>query len=236
MHAPTNLPISQSTNLPFAVLWDLDGTLVDTKAFHYQSWALALPEFGYPFPADRFERSFGMNNNGVLEVFLGRPVEPELVAAISERKETLFRELLHGNVQALPGVQDWLARLRGWGARQAVASSAPPANIDIMLGELGLAPYFDAVVSGYALPSKPDPAVFLQAAEQVGVPPQSCIVMEDATAGVGAARRAGMRCIAVASTNLPAALHEADLVVERWDQLDEAGFLRLLSAGHRRVD
>jgi beta-phosphoglucomutase len=236
MHQPTNLPISQSTNLPFAVLWDLDGTLVDTKEFHYQSWKLALPEFGVAFPADRFQRSFGMNNAGVLEVFLGRPVEPELLATISERKEILFRELLHGNVQALPGVRAWLDRLQDWGARQAVASSAPPANIDIMLGELGLAPYFDAIVSGYELPSKPDPAVFLRAAEQVGVAPRDCIVMEDATAGVAAARSAGMRCIAVASTNPAAALHEADLVIERWDQLDEAGFLRLLSAAYLRVD
>jgi HAD superfamily hydrolase (TIGR01509 family) len=226
--------MSQSTNLPtipspLAVLWDLDGTLVDTKEFHYRSWALALPEFGYPFPADRFQRSFGMNNSGVLEVFLGRPVEPELVDAISMRKEILFRELLHGNVRALPGVQQWLDRLRRWGARQAVASSAPPANIDVMLGELGIAPYFDAVVSGYDLPSKPDPAVFLQAAERLGVPRRDCIVMEDAVAGVQAARRAGMRCIAVASTNPVEALHEADIVVERWDQLDEAGFASLIA-------
>jgi HAD superfamily hydrolase (TIGR01509 family) len=233
--------MSQSTNLPtfptpFAVLWDLDGTLVDTRDFHYKSWALALPEFGYPFPADRFQRSFGMNNAGVLEVFLGRPVEPELVQAIGERKEILFRELLHGNVQALPGVRDWLERLRSWGARQAVATSAPPANIEVMLGELGIIGYFDAVVSGYELPSKPDPAVFLRAAEQVGLPPAACIVMEDATAGVAGARRAGMRCIAVASTNPVEALDEADLVVERWDQLDESGFLRLLSAVDLRVD
>ncbi len=105
-----------------------------------------------------------------------------------------------------------------------------------MLDELGIGPYFDAVVSGYELPSKPDPAVFLRAAEKVGVSPLACIVMEDAVAGVRAARRAGMRCIAVASTNPPAALHDADLVVERWDQLDEAGFLRLLSAADLGVD
>jgi HAD superfamily hydrolase (TIGR01509 family) len=233
--------MSQSTNLPtfptpFAVLWDLDGTLVDTRDFHYKSWALALPEFGYPFPADRFQRSFGMNNAGVLEVFLGRPVEPELVQAIGERKEILFRELLHGNVQALPGVRDWLERLRSWGARQAVATSAPPANIEVMLGELGIGPYFDAVVSGYDLPSKPDPSVFLRAAKEVGVPPPACIVMEDAVAGVRAARRAGMRCIAVASTNPVEALDEADLVVERWDQLNKSGFLRLLSAVDLGVD
>ncbi len=146
----------------------------------------------------------------------------------------MFRELLHGNVQALPGVREWLERLQGWGARQAVASSAPPANIDIMLGELGIAPHFDAIVSGYALPSKPDPAVFLQAAEQVGVAPQACIVMEDAVAGVRAARRAGMRCIAVASTNPVEALHEADWVVERWDHLDAADFVRLASGVNLR--
>jgi len=212
---------------PFAILWDLDGTLVDTKDFHRQSWALTAPEFNFDFSTERFERSFGMNNNGVLEVFLGRPVEPELVQAIGERKEILFRELLHGNVQALPGVTGWLERLRGWGARQAVASSAPPANIDVMLGELGIAGTFDAIVSGHALPSKPDPAVFWQAARRLDLPPSACIVMEDAVAGVQAARRAGMRCIAVASTHPPAALHEADLVVAGWDQLDEESFVRL---------
>jgi HAD superfamily hydrolase (TIGR01509 family) len=173
-----------------------------------------------------------MNNAGVLEVFLGRPVEPELVQAIGERKEILFRDLLHGNVQALPGVQDWLERLRRWGARQAVATSAPPANIDIMLGELGITGYFDAIVSGYALPSKPDPAVFLQAAKRVDVTPPSCIVMEDATAGVEAARRAGMRCVAVASTNPVEALHAADLVVERWDLLSAVDFADLASKVH----
>ncbi len=229
MPQSTHLPTLPS---PFAVLWDLDGTLVDTKEFHYQSWKLALPEFGFAFPADRFQRSFGMNNAGVLEVFLGRPVEPELVQAIGERKEILFRDLLHGNVQALPGVQDWLERLRRWGARQAVATSAPPANIDIMLGELGITGYFDAIVSGYALPSKPDPAVFLQAAKRVDVTPPSCIVMEDATAGVEAARRAGMRCVAVASTNPVEALHAADLVVERWDLLSAVDFADLASKVH----
>ncbi|MBE2233619.1 MAG: HAD family phosphatase [Anaerolinea sp.] len=212
---------------PFAILWDLDGTLVDTKDFHHQSWALTAPEFNFDFSTERFERSFGMNNNGMLEVFLGRPVEPELVQAIGERKETLFRELLHGNVQALPGAISWLERLRGWGARQAVASSAPPANIDVMLGELGIAGTFDAIVSGHALPSKPDPAVFWQAAQHLDLSPDACIVMEDAVVGVQAARRAGMRCIAVASTHPPAALHEADLVVAGWDRLDEESFVRL---------
>lgn len=236
MYQPTNLPLSQPTTHPFAVLWDLDGTLVDTGDMHFKAWALALPEFGFPFPADKFHGSFGMNNTGTLQVLLGRKPEPELGKAIADRKEALFRELVRGHVRLLPGALDWLAQLHRWGARQAVASSAPQANIDAIMSELDILPYFAAVVSGYDLPSKPDPAVFLQAAQQVGVEPRDCIVMEDATAGVAAARRAGMRCIAVASTNPVEALHEADLVVERWDRLGEGVFLRLLSAGNGRVD
>ena len=76
-------------HLPLGVLWDLDGTLVDTGDFHYKSWALALPAFGYPFPADQFHRSFGMNNTGVLEVLLGWRPEPELATAIADRSRQL---------------------------------------------------------------------------------------------------------------------------------------------------
>jgi len=216
-------------HLPLGVLWDLDGTLVDTVDFHHKSWALALPEFGYPFPEDKFHRSFGMNNTGVLEVFLGWRPEPELATAIGDRKEELFRELLRGNVRTLPGVRLWLEQLRGWGARQAVASSAPHDNIDAMMGELDILPYFDAVVSGYELPSKPHPAVFLKAARIIGVAPEACVVMEDAVAGVQAAKLAGMRCIAVTTTNPAEALHEADIVVDRLSNLRAEAFEGLMS-------
>ena len=213
---------------PFGVLWDLDGTIVDTGDFHYQSWAMALPEFGIPFSAEKFRRTFGMTNEGVLAIFMDGAADPALVEAVANRKEELFRDLLPGNVRALPGVMDWLERLRDAGARQALASSAPPANIDLMLDELTLRPYFAAVVSGTGLPSKPDPAVFFTAAERIGVTPRQCVVMEDALAGVGAARNAGMRCIAVTTTNPAEALQAADIVVERLDQLSEDAFQRLL--------
>ena len=109
-----------------------------------------------------------------------------------------------------------------------MASSAPAANIDVLVDELGLWPYFQAIVSGALLPSKPDPSVFLQAAAAIEIAPSQCLVFEDAVAGVGAARRAGMRCIAVTTTNPAAALADADLVVERLDGLTEAAFWSLL--------
>jgi HAD superfamily hydrolase (TIGR01509 family) len=201
------------------VLWDMDGVLVDTGEFHYQSWEKILAEVGVPFDWERFQAAFGKNNADTLAAFLGRPPDAELLRTVSERKERLFRQLIHGHAEALPGVRLWLESLRSLGARQVVASSAPQENIDFLVDELGLRPYFVALCAGHSLPGKPDPTLFLQAAGILGLQPKDCIVIEDSLAGLEAARRAGMKCIAVATTNPAEALLMADLVVERLDQL-----------------
>jgi len=209
------------------ILWDLDGVLVDTGELHFQAWSQVLPEYGIPFTRESFQATFGMNNTGVLSALLGRTPEPELLTAISDRKEKLFRQAVRNRAQPLPGVRVWLERLKAAGAWQAIASSAPPANIDALVDELGLRPYFAAIVSGFDLPGKPDPAVFLKAARLIGVPPGRCVVVEDAVAGVEAARRAGMKCIAVTTTNPAQALQGAHIVVERLDTLPPDTFERL---------
>ena len=210
------------------IIWDMDGVLVDTGEFHFQAWSRALPEYGISFSRELFTATFGMNNAGILEVLLGEPPAPELLAEISDRKEQLFRQAVRGRVQPLPGVLAWLERLKAAGLRQAIASSAPPANIDALVDELGLRDHFDAIVSGSDLPGKPDPALFLKAARLIGVPPERCVVVEDAVAGVEAARRAGMKCIAVTTTSPAHALNEADVIVERLDALPLDTFERLL--------
>jgi HAD superfamily hydrolase (TIGR01509 family) len=143
------------------------------------------------------------------------------VAAVSDRKERLFRDAIRGHAQPLPGVRAWLERLAAAGTVQAIASSAPQANIDALVDELNLRAYFAALVSGEHLPGKPDPAVFLEAARRLDVSPVQCIVVEDAPVGVESAHRAGMKCIAVATTRPPDALQAADLIVERLDALPE---------------
>ncbi|MEE8389640.1 MAG: HAD family phosphatase [Anaerolineae bacterium] len=213
----------------YGVLWDMDGVLIDTGEFHFQAWSQILLEHAIPFSRELFQATFGMNNTGVLSTLLGRVPASEFVAEISERKEWLFRQAIKGHAQPLPGVRAWLKNLKAAGARQAIASSAPPANIEPLVDELGLRSYFDAIVSGADLPGKPDPAVFLQAARLVGIPPERCVVVEDAVAGVEAARRAGMRCIAVTTTNPANALMNADVVVERLDTLSEDTFERLFN-------
>lgn len=212
----------------FGVLWDMDGVLVDTAELHYRSWKRTLDEAGIPFDREVFRETFGMNNAGILEHLLDEKPDPDLLRKISDRKESLFRESVPGNVQLLPGVIAWLVRLHQSGARMAVASSAPHANIETLVKELHIGPYFLALVSGADLPGKPDPATFLEAARQIGVEPARCVVVEDAVAGVQGAIHAGMKSIAVTNTHPRSALSKADIVVDSLEELPEGAFKDLL--------
>lgn len=223
---PENLTSSDAP--AFAVLWDLDGVLCDSAELHYQSWVVAFGEHGYSCEPDFFMRTFGMNNEGVIRARLGAP-PAELIEQIGERKEILFRRMIPGGLKIFPGVRNWLERLRSVGTPMAVASSAPLQNILDALDELGLRAYFQAIISVAGRPGKPDPLVFLEAAEKLGFPPGRCIVIEDAIPGVEAAKRAGMRCIAVLTTNPAEALQAADVIVERLDQLLGDTFQRLIA-------
>ena len=210
------------------VLWDMDGVLISTGEFHWRAWSKTFSERGIPFTQEQFRATFGMNNTGIIKRLLGETTARDLIAEISATKERLFREAVKGHARLLPGVQGWLDRLQDWGVGQAIASSAPPANIDALVDELGIRCYFAAIVSGADLPGKPDPAVFLEAARLLGVSPEGCVVVEDAVAGVEAAKRGGMKCVAVTTTNPAHKLSDADVVVERLDALPADEFSRLL--------
>ena len=212
-----------------AVLWDMDGVLIDTGPLHFSTWEAALAPEGITLTPEMFRRTFGMNNRGVLTIVYGYEPEAALLARLSEEKEVAFRRLIRGNAQPLPGVVRWLQRHQAAGVRQAVASSGPMENIEAVVDELGLRPYFDMLVSAARMPGKPDPAVFLEAARRLEVPPAACVVVEDAVAGVEAARRAGMRCLAVTTTNPASALTGADLIVDSLADLPDDAFDRLLA-------
>jgi beta-phosphoglucomutase family hydrolase len=209
----------------------MDGVLVDTGPSHFEAWRQVLAEHGTPFSLRQFRVTFGMNNAGVLDAVYDEDLAAEEVQAISDRKEILFRQAVRGRARLLPGVRDWLTWLRNQGVRQAIASSAPHANIDVLVDELDLRDYFEAIVSGAGLPGKPNPDVFLEAARQIGVPPADCVVVEDAIAGVQGAVNAGMRCIAVTNTTNADNLAAADIVVDGLDELTEAAFLQWPTEG-----
>ena len=227
------MPVNKSVSLPdpssIAVLWDMDGVLVDTAELHYQTWKQTLADYGIPFSRQIFNEFFGMNNEQTLTGILGRPPEPSFLQELSDNKENKFRKSIHGQIELYPGVRKLLQDLQRAGVRQAIASSAPQENIDALVIKLNMASFFQAIVSGCELKSKPDPATFLLAAERLGVPPRYCVVIEDALHGIEAARRAGMKCIAVATTNPIDLLSPANLVVGSINELSVARILDLIN-------
>ena len=213
----------------YAVLWDMDGVLVDTGEFHFESWVKTFEEKEIPFNEDTFRKTFGMNNAGILEWVYGRKPEPEEVLRVSDRKESLFRELIKGKVEPLPGVLKWLKQFQTWSIKQAITSSAPPENISFLVSELKIEKYFDVIVTGFDLPGKPNPDVFLKAANAIHVRPDHCIVVEDAIAGVEGAKRAGMKCIAVTTTNSADKLSQADFIYGDLEKMHKEDFLKLFA-------
>jgi len=214
-----------------AVLWDLDGTLVDSEAFHWQSWRDVLAPEGLSITYDQFLSSFGMKNDPIMRMWLGAGYTPERAARIAEAKEADYRRLaqMHG-LTPLPGAREWVTVLKAAGWCEAIVTSAPRANVDVMLSALGMASMFDAVVVAEDVRAgKPDPEAFLLAAERVGAPPAQCVVVEDAAAGIEGARRAGMKSIGVNGRKTL----EADVSVKSLVDLPPDVFETLIGVAHR---
>ena len=142
-----------------AVLWDMDGTLIDSEEFHWISWRDTMAKEGIPITREQFLSSFGQRNDSIIPRWLGAASTPERVERISSAKEKRYRDLIrkHG-MSPLPGVADWVHRLHEEGWLQAIASAAPRPNIDVVVEALKAAHYFQAIVSAEDVhKGKPDP-------------------------------------------------------------------------------
>ena len=212
---------------PRAVLWDMDGTLLHSAEYHWLAWRESLATEGYDLAYEQFVASFGQRNDTILRGFFGDDFPMSEVERIGAAKEARYRALVHERgITLLPGVGRWLKRLKADGWRQAVASAAPLLNIEAILAALDIAAYFDALVSAEDVQrGKPDPQVFLLAAERLGVSPARCIVVEDAPAGIAGAHRGGMRAIGVRTSHPDL---QADIAVATLDELSDDAFERLL--------
>ena len=213
-----------------AVLWDMDGTLVDSAEYHWQAWRDTMSREGSPITYEQFRATFGQRNDSILRQWLGEKATSELIQRIGDAKEALYRQhVRQQGISPLPGALEWIHLLHGQGWRQAIASAAPRANIETILDVLHASEYFETVVSAEDVHrGKPDPEVFLTAATKLGVAPKHCIVVEDAEHGIQAARAAGMKSIGVSQNGKPL---PADIVVRSLDLLDKKAFDCLLGNG-----
>ena len=188
-----------------AVIWDVDGTLVDTAELHFYAWATLTRLLQAPFTRAYFNATFGQRNADIVPGILGTahpdgtPYTAEEIEAVGEAKEALYRGAARRQgVKLLPGAHALLGGLQSAGFKQAIGSSAPRENLELILKLTETTHFFDAVVSMEDTErGKPDPQVFQVAAERLRMSPPRCVVMEDAVAGVQAAKAAGMKCVAI---------------------------------------
>jgi HAD superfamily hydrolase (TIGR01509 family) len=212
-----------------AVIWDMDGVIADTALYHLKAWQEVFRERGVNFTGEDFRHTFGQRNDTIITSALGEEVSRHEMDAIASKKEESFRRRIKKKLKPLPGVIELMASLKKRRFQMALASSAPIENIHLVIKTLGINDYFQSIICDRDVTEgKPSPQVFLLAAERLGVKPgdciviedavagvtEDCIVIEDAVAGVTAAKRAGMYCLALASTHPGHSLMEADLVVD----------------------
>jgi len=214
---------------PKAVLFDLDGVLVDSSRYHQIALERLGAELGVVVTESFHRATFGTRTRETLLRLLPSPPSEEELDRLVERKEALFREAARGHLTPLKGAVELVRALRSHGYRLAIGSSTVRANIVLTLEELGILEAFDALVAGEDVSlGKPEPEVFLKAAEKVGVLPSRCVVVEDAPQGIVAARRGGMRVVAVATSHPLSSLADADRVVTTLAELGPPDFDALL--------
>lgn len=212
-----------------AVIWDMDGVIADTAPYHHRAWQEVFRQRGKSYTEDDFRSNFGKRNDAIIRNILGSKITLRELEAIATEKEASFRESARDNIEPLPGAIELLRSLNERGFSQALGSSAPIENIRLVTRELGIEDLFQVIVSGMDVKEgKPSPQGFLLAAEKLGIEPQDCVVIEDATAGVTAAKRAGMRCLAVTNTSPKTKLARADLVVDTLEKVTVSDLANLL--------
>lgn len=216
MASPTGRPA------PWGAIFDWDGVVIDSSAFHEASWELLAKRNRRPLPPGHFKAGFGRKNEFIIPEILGWTRDPAEIEHLSLEKEALYRELIaEKGIEPLPGVRTWLERLAAAGVPCAVGSSTHRLNLDLTLRLTGLAEFFSAIISAEDVSrGKPDPEVFLKAAARLERAPGRCVVFEDAFVGIEAAHAGGMRAVAVATTHPLSALGAADLAVTRLDHLE----------------
>jgi len=199
-----------------AVIWDMDGVIADTAPYHLKAWQEVFGKREVKFTEEDFRRRFGQRNDTIIRTTLGEGVSQSEIDVIASEKEENYRQRVRQNIRPLPGAVKLIKSLKEHSFSVALASSGPIENIQLIMRGLGIEDSFQAIVSGREVKEgKPSPQGFLLAAQKLGVEPENCMVIEDAPAGITAAKRARMHCLAVTNTHPRSSLMEADLIVDR---------------------
>ncbi|MFC2059943.1 HAD family hydrolase [Chloroflexota bacterium] len=212
-----------------AVIWDMDGVIADTAPYHFEAWQEVFQKRGVKFTRDDFRHVFGQRNDTIIRNTLGEAASKEGIDNIAGEKERNYRQRVRQNIKPLPGAIELIKSLIQHEFKIALVSSSPMENVRLITEELGIYDCFQYIVTGRDVAEgKPSPQGFLLAAQRLGISPDRCIVIEDAVAGVAAAKQAGMCCLAVTNTHPRTSLVEADLIVDTLEAVSVGDLEQLL--------
>ena len=201
-------------------IFDLDGVIADTAKYHYLAWKRLANHLGFFFSEENNERLKGVSRMASLEILLevgGLTFDEETKLALATRKNQWYVEYITAmkEDEVLPGAKEFIESIRAAGLKVALGSASK--NSLAILNGLKLTAYFDAIIDGNKVSkAKPDPEVFLLAAQELGISPDNCVVFEDAKAGVEAAKRAGMKCVGVGTSP---ELSAADIIISGFENI-----------------
>ena len=216
----------------FAALFDMDGVLVDNTDFHINAWIQFAHHNGLTLTREQYvEHINGHVSADSMAYVFGHPLSPADLATRTEEKEQIYRTLYLPHRQPLTGLIDFLTAMQSEGVPMAVGTSAPVSNLGFTLDGLSLRSYFETVVDASMVThGKPDPEIYLKAADKLSMAPARCVVFEDAFAGIEAGLRAGMVVVAVATTHTRAELATsgAALIIDNFSGLTPASIQQLL--------
>jgi len=196
------------------IIFDMDGVLADTGPIHYQSWKRLANEIGVEFTREFFEETFGQKSIPITKRLVGNQIEKTKIRRWANLKEKYYREMIRDKISPLPGVISLIIDLKKHKCKLAVASSGPPENVELLIESLNIRKYFEIFITAADVENgKPKPDAFLIAADKLNANPKNCVVIEDAPVGIEAAKRAGMKCIALTTTHSEEELKDANIIL-----------------------
>jgi HAD superfamily hydrolase (TIGR01509 family) len=212
-----------------AVLFDMDGVIADTNPFHKKAIRDFCSRYGFRLTEEELRsRVYGRTNKDWITNLFGS-LTPQELQRYAEEKEEQFRDLYVPYIKPVDGLVDFLRQLQQEKIPCAIATSAPPANVDFVLKHIPIRNYFEVILDERSVSyGKPHPEIYLKTAAALGLPGEQCVVIEDSLSGVASAKAAGCKVIGITTTHTPEELKETDLAVNDFTGLTVADVVRLV--------
>ncbi len=218
----------------YAVIFDMDGVIAHTNPYHMEAFRQFFDNYQVPYTKQEFEdHMYGKHNSYIMKYFFKRDIKGAELTRLEEEKEGLFRQIYQHHIAPVTGFLEFLSALKITGFHTGVATSAPRANLDLIMDGLGFQPQMESILASEDVHAhKPDPEIYLKSAHNLGVRPENCIVFEDSHSGVSAAINAGANVVGVLTSHTKDQLPPCQYYIRDYGDINTDIVKHIVSSGH----